>query len=102
MHKRAKRHWEGQQILTLLGMLAHNLVVWSRMWLGMVEGRVRHYGIERMVRDVYHVHGRVVLNGWGQVSKIVISATIPLAQRIGTACRKLFGTHSIVISLGKT
>lgn len=102
MRKRAKRHWEGQQMLTLLGMLAHNLVVWSRRWLGMVEESLRHYGIERMVRDVYHMHGRVVVNGWGQVIKIVISATIPLAQRIGTACRKLFGTHSIVISLGKT
>ena len=102
LRKRAKRHWEGQQVLTLLGMLAHNLVVWSRRWLATVEPMVRRYGIVRMVRDVYHLHGRVVLNGWGQVIKIVITAVIPLAQRIGTACRKLFGMHSIVISLGKT
>jgi hypothetical protein len=102
MQKRAKKHWEGQQMLTLLGMLAHNLVVWSRRWLGQLEASVREYGIERMVRDIYQLHGRVVLNGWGQVIKIVFSAAIPLAHRIGTACRKLFGTHSIIISLGKT
>jgi hypothetical protein len=102
MRRRAKRHWEGQQVLTLLGSLAHNLVVWSRRILAAVEPSVRQYGIERMVRDVYHLHGRVVLNGWGQVIKIVITAVIPLAQQIGTACRKLFGMHSIVICLGKT
>lgn len=102
MRRRAKRHWEGQQMLTLLGMLAHNLVVWSRRWLATVEARIRQYGIERMVRDIYRVHGRVVLNGWGQVIKIVISAGIPLTHRIATACRKRFATQSIVISLGKT
>jgi hypothetical protein len=102
MRRRAKRHWEGQQMLTLLGMLAHNLVVWSRRWLAMVETSLRRYGIERMVRDIYRVHGRVVLNGWGQVTKIVISAGIPLTHRIATACRKQFATQSIAISLGKT
>jgi len=102
MRRRSKRRWEGQQVLTLLGSLAHNLVVWSRRWLALEEPSVRQYGIERMVRDVYQLHGRVVLNGWGQVIKIVITAVIPLAQRIGTACRKLFGMHSIVICLGKT
>lgn len=102
MRRRAKRHWEGQQMLTLLGMLAHNLVVWSRRWLAMAEASLRRYGIERMVRDIYQVHGRVVLNGWGQVFKIVISASIPLTRRIATACRKQFATQSIAISLGKT
>jgi hypothetical protein len=102
LQKRAKRHWEGQRMLTLLGMVAHNLVVWSRRWLALAEPRVQQYGIERMVRDIYQLHGRVILNGWGQVIKIVFSVAIPLAKQIGRACRKLFGTHSIVISLGKT
>jgi hypothetical protein len=100
--KRNKRHWEGQQVLTLLGSLAHNLVVWSRRWLALAEPTLRRYGIKRMVRDVYRLHGRVVLNGWGQVHKIVLVVATPLAQRVGTACRKLFGMHSIVIILGKT
>lgn len=100
--KRNKRHWQGQQVLTLLGSLAHNLVVWSRMWLAAAEPTLRQYGIKRMVRDVYHLHGRVVLNGWGQVLKIVIVVATPLAQRVGSAYRKLFGMHSIIICLGKT
>ena len=100
--KRTKRHWQGQQVVTLLGMLAHNLIVWCRRWLAAVEPMLRHYGIMRMVRDVYQLHGRVSVNGWGQVVRIALVATIPLAQRVGTACRKLFAMHSIVISLGKT
>jgi hypothetical protein len=102
MGKRTKRHWEGQQMLTLLGSLAHNLVVWSRRWLSALEPRLASYGIKRMVRDVFHLHGRVVLNGWGQVIKIVISAAIPLAEWVGSACRSLFSLLSIPIILGKT
>lgn len=102
MRKRTKRHWEGQQMLTLLGSLAHNLVVWSRRWLSELEPRLASYGIKRMVRDVFHLHGRVVLNGWGQVIKIVISASIPLAEWVGSACRSLFSLLSIPIILGKT
>jgi hypothetical protein len=100
--KRSKRHWHGQQVLTLLGMLAHNLVVWSRRWLAALEPRLRRYGIVRMVRDVYRLHGRVMLTESGQVFKIVLVATTPLTQCVGTACRKLFGMHSIAIILGKT
>jgi hypothetical protein len=100
--KRNKRHWEGQQVLTLLSELAHNLVVWSRRWLATAEPRLRRYGIVRMVRDVYRLHGRVILTESGQVRKIVLVVTTPLTQRVGTACRKLFGMHSIAIILGKT
>jgi hypothetical protein len=102
MRKRIKRHWEGQQMLTLLGSVAHNLVVWSRRWLAALEPSLAAYGIKRMVRDVFHLHGRVVLNGWGQLVKIVISASIPLAERVRCACLKLFGMHSLPIILGKT
>jgi hypothetical protein len=102
MRRRTKRHWEGQQMLTLLGSLAHNLVVWSRRLAAMVDRRLRQYGIERMVRDVFQLHGWVVLNGWQQVIAIKIVATIPLAEQVIRACRELFGMHSIVVTLGKT
>lgn len=102
INKRNKRHWEGQQMLTQLGSLAHNLVVWSRRLMAGFEPKLRRYGIKRIVRDVYQMHGRVVLNGWGQVLKIIIVALTPLALSVANACRKLFGMHSIVISLGKT
>lgn len=102
MTKRVKRHWEGQQMLTQLGMLAHNLVVWTRRWLAGVEPKLGRLGIMRMVRDVYQLHGRVSLNGWGQLVRIEIVASIPLARRVARACRALFDMQTIVIILGKT
>lgn len=50
--KRAKKRFEAQHMLTLLGSLAHNVVVWARRWLS--SQKIQHYGILRMVRDVFH------------------------------------------------
>jgi hypothetical protein len=54
--KRNKKRFEAQQILMLLGSLAHNVVVWARGWLTSqangtpAQNVVRRYGILRMVR----------------------------------------------------
>lgn len=53
--KRNKKRFEAQHILTLLGSLAHNVVVWARRWLS--SQKIQHYGILRIVRDVFHVSG---------------------------------------------
>jgi hypothetical protein len=50
--KRNKKRFEAQQMLVLLGTLAHNVVVWARRWLAIPEGS--HCGTLRMVRDVFH------------------------------------------------
>ncbi len=41
-----------QHMLLLLGSLAHNVVVWARRWLS--SQKLQHYGLLRMVRDVFH------------------------------------------------
>ncbi|MDQ2997822.1 MAG: transposase, partial [Chloroflexota bacterium] len=53
--KRSKKRPAAQQMLTLLGTLAHNVVVWARGWLAPQEPQVRRYGMQRMVRDVFHI-----------------------------------------------
>src|SRR5216117_4084128 len=52
--KRSKKRFEAQQMVMLLGSLAHNVVIWARQWLTQAASstRLRHYGIVRMVRDV--------------------------------------------------
>jgi hypothetical protein len=50
--KRNKKRFEAQHMLTLLGSLAHNVVVWARHWLAVPQ--VQQCGILRMVRDVFH------------------------------------------------
>jgi hypothetical protein len=53
--KRNKKRFAAQQIVMLLGSLAHNVVVWTRRWLAVP--RLQRYGMVRMVRDVFHVSG---------------------------------------------
>src|SRR2546423_787665 len=43
-----------QQMVILLGSLAHNAVVWSRSWLAASPSKLQHHGTLRMVRDVFH------------------------------------------------
>src|SRR5438876_2750585 len=46
--KRSKKRFEAQQMLMLLGSLAHNVIVWARHWLA--SPTLHHYGTVRMVR----------------------------------------------------
>jgi hypothetical protein len=53
--KRNKKRFEAQQIVVLLGMLAHNVLIWSRRWLAASDPKVQLYGHKRMVRDIFHI-----------------------------------------------
>lgn len=38
--KRSKKRFEAQQMVMLLGSLAHNVVVWARRWLAALSTKV--------------------------------------------------------------
>src|SRR5215212_425724 len=42
--KRSKQRFAAQQLLVLLGTLAHHVLVWARRWLAPHEPRLRRYG----------------------------------------------------------
>src|SRR5207248_4150856 len=46
--KRSKKRFPAQQMVILLGSLAHNVIVWARRWLA--SPALHHYGTVRMVR----------------------------------------------------
>lgn len=48
--KRSKKRFAAQQIVTLLGTLAHTVLVWARGWLVAQQPKLAHYGMLRMVR----------------------------------------------------
>src|SRR5436305_1656495 len=64
--KRSKKRFEAQQMVMLLGSLAHNVVVRFRAWLAASPSQLRQYGMLRMVRDVFHVSGFLVMDAPGQ------------------------------------
>ncbi len=98
--KRNKKRFEAQQMLALLGSLAHNLVVWARRWLAVPQER--HCGILRMVRDVLHISGLLRFDALGTVKEIILNQGARLAHVLLSPLQALLSPLHIVVSLGET
>jgi hypothetical protein len=98
--KRTKKRFEAQHMLVLLGSLAHNVVVWARRWLS--SQKLQHYGILRMVRDVFHVSGLLRFDASGSVVEIVLNQEACLARSFIHPLRELLTPLHIVVTLGET
>jgi len=98
--KRNKKRFEAQHILTLLGSLAHNVVVWARRWLS--SQKIQHYGILRIVRDVFHVSGLLRFDAFGSVVAIVLNQQACLARSFIHPLQALLAPLQVVVSLGET
>jgi hypothetical protein len=105
--KRNKKRFEAQQVLLLLGSLAHNVVVWARGWLTSQQQEtgtppvLLHYGILRMVRDVFHISGSLSFDASGKVVQILLNQDAFLAHLILPSLRHLLFPMHVAISLGK-
>jgi hypothetical protein len=99
--KRTKKRFAAQQIATLLGTLAHNVIVWVRDWLVPQQPKLAHYGMLRMVRDVFHIQGRIGFDTQGHVVQIVLNQAAPLVRGIGSALQAVLAPAHIVVSLGE-
>jgi hypothetical protein len=98
--KRSKKRFEAQQMVMLLGSLAHNVLVWARQWLA--SPTLHHYGTLRMVRDVFHISGFLLLDACGQVTQIVLNQAAPLASALVDPLRKLLLCAHVAVNLGQT
>jgi len=98
--KRNKKRFEAQHMLTLLGSLAHNVVVWARHWLAVPQ--IQQCGILRMVRDVFHVSGFLCFDAFTHVVEIVLNQDARLARSLIRPLRELLTPLHIVVSLGET
>jgi len=102
--KRSKKRFEAQQMVMLLGTLAHNVVIWARQWLtqAAAPAQLRHYGMLRMVRDVFHISGFLVIDACGHISQIVLNQAAPLAPKLLDAFRELLVPAHVALNLGQT
>ena len=98
--KRNKKRFEAQHMLTLLGSLAHNVLVWARHWLAVPQ--IQQCGILRMVRDVFHVSGFLCFDAFTHVVEIVLNQDARLARSLIRPLRELLTPLHIVVSLGET
>ena len=100
--KRTKKRFAAQQVVGQLGRLAHKLVVWARAWLAPAAPTLRHLGVKRLVRDVFHVNGLVERDAPGRIGRIVLNQAHCHARRVLAALQSLVGSEHIVITLGET
>jgi hypothetical protein len=98
--KRSKKRFTAQQMVMLLGALAHNVIVWARHWLA--SPTLHHYGTVRMVRDVFHISGFLLTDACGQVAQIVLNQTAPLASALVHPLRNLLACAQVAVNLGQT
>lgn len=102
LSKRSKKRPAAQQMLTLLGGLAHNVVVWARGWLVPQEPKLRRYGLKRMVRDVLHISGFLVRNLHGQIVAIVLNERAPLVRGLVRSLAALLQPAHVAVNWGQT
>jgi hypothetical protein len=98
--KRNKKRFEGQQMLMALGALAHNVLVWAKEWLLPTVPRLAKYGIERLVRDVLGILGRVEWEEEQRVRRIVLTEANPLARHLLPGLQQMVAARGVVVALG--
>src|SRR6266576_1182536 len=98
--KRSKKRFTAQQVVMLLGGLAHNVIVWARHWLA--SPSLHHYGTLRMVRDVFHISGFLLTDAFGQVVQLVLNQAAPLAAALVHPLRELLACAQVAVNLGQT
>ncbi len=100
--KRNKKRFAAQQVVTLLGSLAHNVIMWARAWLTPEQPKVARYGIKRLVRDIFHISGWIVVDALGHIIQIVLNQAAPLVGGIARALHALLAPAHIDVILGET
>jgi hypothetical protein len=98
--RRRKKRAAAQAMLTLLGTLAHNVLVWAREWLAASEPRLKQYGIVRLLRDVLCVSGFVETDERGVEMGVVLNRGSTLARLLASSLRELLGEQPVTVSLG--
>jgi Transposase DDE domain group 1 len=101
LSRRNKHSFAAQEILVLLAQLAHDLVIWTRDDLAQVDQRFEKYGIQRTVRDVLQIAGRVRVNAAGRVEQITLNESHPLAAPVQMAFVTSLATDDLSVNLGK-
>ena len=99
--KRNKRLFTAQEMLVLLAQLAYNLITWVRVRLAPTKPSLKRFGPLRMVRDVFHIPGKIRLDAQGHVLEVVLSDVHVLALPFRQATSSLLARDDIALNLGQ-
>ena len=79
LNKRNKRRFTAQEMLVLLTQLAHNVLIWFRQAMTLVNAKWRSYGLLRLVRDFLGMRGWLVIDESGHVKQISLKPRTSMA-----------------------
>jgi hypothetical protein len=99
--KRNKRRFAAQEMLVLLAQLAYNLISWIRARLAPTKKALQRYGPLRMVRDVFHIPGKVRLDPQEHVVQVILSDEHVLALAFTQAISPLLAQNEMALNLGQ-
>jgi hypothetical protein len=99
---RNKRCFEAQQMVAQLEALAHNTLVWARHWLAPHCPRLAHWGMLRLVRDVCHMNGFILLDQAGHILQIALNQAEPMAKELSVGLASMLIQEQIAVILGET
>lgn len=100
--KRTKKRFAAQQVVALLGALAHNVLTWAKRWMLPACPAIQRLGIKRLVRDVFGLTGRVAVDREGHVRHILLNQANRLAHHLLVALQALTCSADVAVSLGET
>jgi len=99
--KRNKRSFPAQEMLVLLAQLAYNLLTWTRNQLATLSPRLGRFGPLRMVRDLFHIAGRLRFDGQGRLLEITLCHTHELAVHLVHAMSSPLAQDDMALNLGQ-
>ena len=100
--KRNKKRFAAQQILVQLEALAHNLLIWARQWLAPHCPKLAHWGIKRLVRNVFQMDGLLIFDQAITLLQIHLNRADPLAKELAPGLASLLALEQVAVSLGET
>jgi hypothetical protein len=100
--KRSKKRFAAQQVVMLLGALAHTVLTWAKRWVVALAPAIQRLGIKRLVRDVFGITGRVDVDHEGHVRHILLSQANRLARHLLVALQALASSADVAVRLGET
>jgi len=99
--KRNKRSFCAQEMLVLLAQLAYNLLTWTRVRLAAHSPRLGKFGPLRMIRDLFHITGRLVWDGEDRLLEITLCQTHELAAHLVQAVSSFLAQDGTTLNLGQ-
>jgi hypothetical protein len=99
--KRNKKRFVAQEMLVLLDQLAFNLISWTRDGLAAHSQSLTRWGMLRMVRDAFHIAGRIEFDRQGRIRQVTLNQDHALSETFVKAFTSFLARDGTSVILGK-